>query len=180
MSSILGDPELSGAVKSRPKYPGIVSLDITPALRGLYMHTNRLHTLSAPPELCVMKALELISDRNNYHFNVDLFKMELLNDAIDLIAVNDVSSLINGIRSIGDFLIKTMDDLTGEVATIFPYQFFKLLNKQLFMTIIETDDPSQYIPSSITLPKPAYMYRELSEKVGTDHITEACEPMVLR
>lgn len=180
MSTILGDPELAGAIKSRPKYPTMVSLDISPALRSLNMHTNILHTLSAPPELCVMKALELISDRNNYSFNVDLFKLELLADAIDLTASNDVSSLINGIRSIGDFLIKTMDDLTGDFSPIFPYQFFKLINKQLFMTIIETDDPSFHYPTCVTLPKPAYMYRELSAQAGTDHTTEACEPMVLR
>lgn len=180
MTTILGDPELSGAIKVRPKYPTIISLDIVTALRSLHMHTNNLHTLDAPPELCVMKALELISDHDNYHFNVDLFKMELLDGAIDSNAVNDVSSLINGIRSIGDFLIKAIEDLTGHTFKIYPYQFFKLIKTQLFMTIIETDDPSQHNTRCVTLPKPAYLHRELSSSARQDYFTEASEPVVLR
>lgn len=180
MNTVLGDPELSGVIRAKPKYPSMVSMDITPAARGLHMHTNNLRSLSAPLELCVQKALELVSDRNNYHFNLDLFKMELLADAIDSTSINDVSSLINGIRTVGDFLIKSLEDLSGEHIVIYPYQFYKLINMQLFMSIIETDDPSQLLPTCITMPKPAYMYRDMQSQTREDYFTEASEPVVLR
>lgn len=156
-----------------PHFPTTISLDMTKPIRDLVMYTNNLRQLAAPAELCIMKALELINDRDNYEINIEVFRADLLKSVLGETGVDDVNALVAGIRCICTYLMDSVDHHTGGTCKFFPYEFFQLYRQtQLFMVIISPDATLSKIRPA-TVPLPATAYSDLPRQTREDHPSEA-------
>lgn len=173
--------ELTGEISAYPIYPRMISLDMRRPLSSLRMYTNNLQDLAAPAELCIMKALELINDRDSYELSVETFRMELLSEIMsgnEEDGIFDINLLIAGIRCICEYLMTNVDIHTGLGKKFFPYEFYTLHNTtHLFMTIITTDAKLSAVRPA-TVPLPARSYPEMQKQVRADYITEANQCLV--
>lgn len=132
--------ELTGGTDIHPQYPKVITFDISKAMRQLNMFTNNLVQLVAPPELCVQKALGLISDRQNYATNLEIFKLELLEEVLDSEGLKDVNSLVAGIDCVCKQILETTDNNIGTTHQLFPYEFHSLTaNNSLMLVLINLD-----------------------------------------
>lgn len=179
MQQLFRSDDLEGGISPNPAYPGVVSLDLQTPIHQLRMYTQCLSVLSAPPELCVQKALELISSRATYELNVETFRMELLHDEIDTPGAEEVNALIKGIRCIADYLLANFDIFTQSNADAFPYEFYSLhMGRYLFLSkiVIDASIP-KFRPATIAYP--AYSYPGMQAPVRADYITQADQCLIL-
>lgn len=187
-SSLNVSGELEGGFSFDPSLPGIVSLDVSAPLRELLMYTNSLEELSAPPELCIQKALELISSRGNYPTKLEAFRMELLAQAIssmtldsdlELAGMREVNALVSGIERICKFLLASFDKVMKSHADFFPYEFYQLHNgRYLFLSkiVIDATLPG-YLPTVI--PRPAYAHQGVQESYRANYFASADQCPIL-
>lgn len=171
--------DLSGGTSPNPALPSIVSLDLQGPFTELRMLTNNLQELAAPPELCVRKALELISSRADYELNLAAFRMELLHEVLAEVGEEDVNALIKGIRCVCDFLLANFDNYTQSSAEFFPYEFYCLHNSRyLFLNKIVFDATVPAIRPA-TVIQPAYTYPEVQARNRADYIAKADQCVIL-
>jgi hypothetical protein len=179
MQQLYSGNEIGGGTSPNPTYPNLVSLDLSRPFDELMMYTNNLRDLAAPRELCVQKALELISSRANYELNIASFRMELMQEVLAELGEEDVDALIMGIRCICDHLLSHFDNYTQSNADFFPYEFYCLLHgKYLFLTKIMVDTDPLYIRQSLTV-KPAYYYPEVQVCNRATYVSRADQCPVL-
>ncbi len=179
MQQLFSGCDLGGGASPYPTYPAIVSLDLTQPFNDLAMYTNNLRDLAAPRELCVQKALELISSRANYELNLAVFRMELLQEELAKIGEDDVDALIKGIRCISDYLLDHFSNCMYGNAEFFPYEFYCLHHgKYLFLTKITFDATLPAIRPA-TIVKPAYTYPEVQARNRTTYVAKADQCVVL-
>lgn len=179
MQHILARDELVGGISPNPTYPDIVSLDMQNTFNELFMYTNNLRELAAPRELCVQKALELISSRENYVINLETFRMELLSEVLAEIGEEDVNALISGIRCICDYLLSNFDKYTQLNAEFFPYEFYCLHQGRYLILSKITFDATLPTFRPATVIKPAYTYPEVQIKNRADYFTKADQCLIL-
>lgn len=161
MQQLFNGCDFGSGESPNPTYPNIVSLDLTQPFNDLSMYTNNLRELAAPRELCVQKALELISSRTNYELNLASFRMELMHEVLAELAEEDVDALIKGIRCICDYLLNYFDNYTQSNAELFPYEFYCLHHgRYLFLTKLTIDTDISSIRPALVV-KPAYTYPEI-------------------
>lgn len=179
MQQLFSECDFTGGVSPNPTYPNIVSLDLTQPFNDFAMYTNNLRELAAPRELCVQKALELISSRANYELNLASFRMELMHEVLAQLGEEDVDALIKGIRCICDYLLSHFDNYTQSNAELFPYEFYCLHHgRYLFLTKVVIDaDISAIRPA--TIAKPAYCYPEVKIRNQANYIAKADQCVVL-
>lgn len=172
MQQLFSSCELTGGEIPNPTYPNIVSLDLIRPFNELAMYTNNLRELVAPRELCVQKALELISSRNDYELNLALFRMELMHEVLAELGEEDVSALIKGIRCICDFLLAHFDNYTQTQSELFPYEFYRLHNERyLFLVKVSLDtDITALRPALIV--KPAYVGNNVQTPEPVDNVAQ--------
>ncbi len=178
MQSLLSGDELVGGASPHPALPGMLSLDLGVPLMSLEMYTNNLQRLAAPRELCVLKALELMSSRRDYQLNVEAFRLDLLCNAFDVNdfdGAEDVNALIKGIECICQHLWGIFDNYVKSHEEFFPYEFYCLhKDRYLFLTKIVFDasipaDNQRSNPA--TIAKPAYAYQGTAEGHGAPYLT---------
>lgn len=178
MQALLNGNDLEGGVSPNPTFPNVVSLDLIKPLHELGMYTNNLRDLAAPRELCVKKALELISNRSTYDLNVAAFRMELLTDVLAEIGEDDVDALVKGICCICDFLMANFDNYTQSSAQFFSYEFYSLHHdRYLFMSKIILDANIPAIRPA-TIIQPAYTYPEVQARNRAHYIAQADQCVV--
>lgn len=171
--------DLEGGTSPYPALPSIVSLDLLRPFAELQMLTNSLRELAAPPELCVKKALELISSRANYELNMAAFRMELLQEVLAEVGEDDVNALIKGIRCVCDFLLANFDNYTQSSAEFFPYEFYCLHNSRyLFLNKIVFDANVPAIRPA-TVVQPAWSYPEVQARNRTNYIAKTDQCVIL-
>lgn len=186
MQSLLsaGD-DLVGGFSPNPVLPGIVSLDMLEALRELHIFTNTLQALSAPHELCIKKALELISARSNYEISKAAFRMELtalcletgLDGGLDEDGgIWEVNALIRGVESVCNFLLASFDTCMQSHAEFFPYEFYQLhKGRYLFLTKIVFDaNLPTFRPTVVTQPSFAAQQMQASYRTDYSAKTDQC------
>src|SRR5690606_7100523 len=140
MIMYLSGVDLVGGSSSDPALPNVISLDLYQPLKQLYTLTNNLYELAAPAELCVRKAIELISTRTAYELNVECFRMELLNESIGEAGAQDVDALIKGITCVCEHLLTVFSKYMSNPSEFFPYEFYMLhKNRYLFLNKIIFD-----------------------------------------
>jgi hypothetical protein len=179
MQQLLRSDDLEGGIALNPTYPSVVSLDLEKPIRQMQMYTQCLDVLAAPPELCVQKALELISFRATYELNIETFRMELFQDEINTPGAVEVNALIKGIRCIADYLLANFDIFTQSNADAFPYEFYQLhMGKYLFLSkiVIDASIP-KFRPATVSFP--AYSYPGMQAPVRADYITQADQCLVI-
>ncbi len=178
MQQLFSECDFTGGVSPNPTYPNIVSLDLTQPFNDLAMYTNNLRELAAPRELCVQKALELISSRANYELNLASFRMELMHEVLAQLGEEDVDALIKGIRCICDYLLSHFDNYTQSNAELFPYEFYCLHHgRYLFLTKVVIDaDISAIRPA--TIAKPAYTYPEVQARNRANYVAKTDQCLV--
>lgn len=166
MQQLLNGADLSGGVSPNPAYPNVVSLDLEEPFGLLNMYTNTLTVLAAPRELCVQKALELISSRADYELNVEVLRMELLKDFLEEAGVLEIDALVAGIRCLSKYILEYFDRHIQSNADFFPYEFSQLhLNRYLFLTKIVFDaNANAPVFNPATVAKPAYTYPEVQAR----------------
>lgn len=186
MQSLLNaNDDLVGGQSSNPVLPSIVSLDLLEPLRRLNMYTNTLNELAAPHELCVQKALELISRRCNYELNLATFRMELMGQCFgdigeaDSHALLEVNALIKGIECLAEHLQANFDTLTKSHADFFPYEYYTLhQGRYLFLSKIVFDaNLSLFRPAPVA--KPAYTYPEVQARHRADYTAQTDQCIML-
>lgn len=175
MQALLTAPvDLVGGVSPNPSFPNVVSLDLQEQLRLLQMYTNTLKVLASPAELCVKKALELIGSRADYELNVNVFRMELLNEFAADAGEEEINALVKGICCIAEYLLKHFDLALQTNNYWFPYEFYDLhMGRYLFLTkiVLDANIPNQPAFNPRTVAHPAYTDRQLCESVRAPHST---------
>lgn len=166
MQKLFNGVDVSGGVSPNPTYPNVVSLDLEEPFSLLNMYTNTLTVLAAPRELCVLKALELISSRAAYELNVEVLRMELLRDFLEEAGILEINALVAGIKCLSKYILEYFDRHTQSNADFFPYEFSQLhLNRYLFLTKIVFDvNANAPIFNPATVAKPAYAYSEVQAR----------------
>lgn len=188
MQTILnaGD-ELVGGFSTDPSLPNVVSLDMAESLNKLSMFSQGFEEFAAPHELCVQKALELISKPSNYGVNLEAFRMELLSEVIadsslstgSLSCSLEVNALVAGIKCLCDFLLASFDKVTKFNADLFPYEFYQLINgRYLILSKIVIDANLPTIRPA-TVAQPAYTYPEVQAGHRAYYLTSADQCIVL-
>lgn len=179
MQKLLDTAELTGGISPNPTFPNVVSMDMEVPLSQLKLYTNNLYVLAAPAELCVQKALELISSRALYEINVETFRMELVDDQLNNPGVEEINALIKGICCIADYLLAYFDNLTQSRVSFFPYEFTCLhMGKYLFLSKIIADASiPKFRPA--TVARPAYSYPEVQATIRADYITKADQCLII-
>lgn len=179
MQKLLDTTELTGGFSPNPEFPNVVSMDMEVPLTQLKLYTNNLYVLAAPAELCIQKALELISSRAHYAVNVETFRMELLDDQFSSPGATEINALVKGICCIADYLLAYFDNLTQSHANLFPYEFTCLhMGKYLFLSKIIADASiPKFRPA--TIARPAYTYSEVQAAVRADYITQTDQCLIL-
>lgn len=165
--------ELVGGTSVNPALPNVLSLDMAPPLNQLQMMTNNLQELAAPAELCILKAMELISSRQNYQLSLQTFRMELLTQTVPLDGVMEVSALVAGIKCVADYILASFDKVAKSHVDLFPYEFYALQHgRYLFMTKIAFDAnlPDLPIHSPAAIAKPAYAYSSVQTGARAPYI----------
>lgn len=179
MHQLLRNDDLEGGIALNPTYPSVVSLDLQLPIHQMKMYTQCLNVLKAPEELCVQKALELISSRANYELNIEIFRMELLQDEINTPGAVEVNALIKGIRCIADHLLANFDIYTQSNADAFPYEFYQLhMSRYLFLSkiVIDASIP-KFRPATVSFP--AYSYPGMQAPVRADYIAQTDHCLIL-
>lgn len=176
---LMGGEDLVGGVSPNPTLPNIVSLDLQQPFNELQMLTNNLRELDAPRELCVRKALELISYRANYEISIEAFRMDLLFEVMAGRGEEDVNALIKGIRCLGDFLLTRFDHFIQSSADFFPYEFYYLHNaRYLYLNkIVLNANVPAFRPATVV--QPAYAYPEVQARNRTNYIAETDQCIIL-
>lgn len=179
MQTLVDGLDLVGGVSPKPTLPNIVSLDLHEPLGKLQMYTNNLRELAAPRELCVQKALELISNRSDYELKMASFRMELLQEVLAEVGEQDVDALITGIRCICDFLFANFDNYIQAGEEFFPYEYYSLHNNRyLFLSKITFDATLPTIRPA-TVVQPAYTYPEVQARNRADYSAKADQCIIL-
>jgi hypothetical protein len=179
---LLDAHELTGGISPNPLLPNVVSMDVAAPLAQLKAYTNNLYVLAAPAELCIQKALELISSRALYEINVEAFRMELVDDQLNNPGVVEINALIKGICCIADYILAYFDNLMQSRVEFFPYEFYQLrvspYGTQLFLLKVVADAS---IPTfrPATVVRPAYSYPEVQATVRADYITKADQCLII-
>ncbi|BAW18982.1 hypothetical protein [Ralstonia phage RP12] len=171
--------ELVGGFSTDPMLPNVVSLDLAEPLNNLTMYTNNLQEFAAPHELCVQKALELISKRSNYGLNLEAFRMELLDQVLVDSGSTEVNALVAGIKCICDYLLASFDKVTKFNADLFPYEFYRLVSgRYLFLSKIVIDANLPPIRPAV-IAQPAYTYPEVQAGHRAHYFTQTDQCLVL-
>lgn len=179
MHSLLSGEDLVGGVSSNPALPNILSQDLGVVFSSLEMYTGSLRVLAAPRELCVLKALELMTSRRNYEVNVEAFRMELLSQFLDTAGMVEIDALVKGIQCICNHLWEVFDNYSKLDVEFFPYEFYCLhQDRYLFLSKI-VFDASIPTPRPTALAKPAYTYPEVQASHRADYSTQADHALYL-
>jgi hypothetical protein len=179
MRKLLSGEDLVGGVSPNPALPSIVSLDMQQPLDELRMFTNSLRDLAAPAELCVQKALELISRRSDYEMNLQIFRMDLLSQVLAEVGQDDVEALIEGICCICKHLLITFDNLIQKNSEFFPYEYYTLhQGRYLFMSKIAFDANIPAIRPA-TVIQPAIAYPQVQARPRANYSAQADQCIVL-
>jgi hypothetical protein len=172
MQRLLNGADLQGGVSPNPSFPNVVSLSLEEPLSSLQMYTNTLQVLAAPAELCVKKALELISSRANYDVAIKAFHMELLEQFVTEAGELEINALVKGVKCIADYLLAYFKNADRSNSDLFAYEFYDLhLGHYLFMTKIVLDANLQPVLSPTAVAKPAYTYPEVQAKTRQAYST---------
>lgn len=174
MQQSLTCDELEGGYTTQPSFPSLVSLDLISCLNLLATYTNNLEQLKAPGELCVQKAIELISIRSCYEINLEVFRLEMISDNVDENGIRDVDALVKGIDCIAQFLLAYFDNSAQLNADVFPYEFYCLHNdRYLFLSKIAINAKLSIPPIVPTaVARPAYTYPDVQERTRKVDFTE--------
>jgi hypothetical protein len=175
MQKLINGVDVSGGVSPNPTYPNVVSLDMEEPFSLLNMYTNTLTVLAAPRELCVQKALELISSRAAYELNVEVLRMELLRDFLEEAGTLEIDALVAGIKCLSNYILEYFDRFTQSNADFFPYEYSQLhLNRYLFLTKIVFDVTANApVFNPATVAKPAYTYPEVQARARQAYSPQA-------
>lgn len=173
MNKLLQADTLVGGVSPEPTYPNVISFDLKEPLLKVNNYTDNLSIFDTPHELCVMKALELCSNPNNYDLNSATFRMELMAEAIDNRGHREVDAVMAAISSLCEYLFTKFEEYGITSRICFPYEFHALhMGRYLFLSkvILDAKLPvATPIFNPTTIAKPAYSYPGMRSHVGTPH-----------